>query len=144
MSFQAYPTDAGQYRVKVYNTDKDRYWRYIPDRSRWIKLTTVDESTNFIVSKIEVTFNTSTAPLTESLQWYFVPVAGKPNTFTIFSAYDNDDNLVSSPNNPQKYWGYGFAQGNECRSGEWNITKSGDGTYSKYGISVCVFWYNQF
>ena len=62
MSFQAYPTEAGTYRVKVYKTDKDHYWKYIQDRDRWVKLTTVDEtaanpsSLSFIVSKKNVCF----------------------------------------------------------------------------------------
>ena len=57
MSFQAYPTEPGTYRIKVYNTDKDHYWKYIQDRNRWVKLTKVDESEkpsslSFLVSSI--------------------------------------------------------------------------------------------
>ena len=44
MSFQPQPTKAGTYRVKVYNTDKDHYWKYIPDSDCCIQLSAVDES----------------------------------------------------------------------------------------------------
>lgn len=46
MAFQAQPTVAGVYRVKVYGTDRDCYWKYISDATRWISLQTVDESNN--------------------------------------------------------------------------------------------------
>lgn len=44
MPFQAQPTKAGTYRVKVYGTDKSHYWKYIPDLGHLIQLATVDES----------------------------------------------------------------------------------------------------
>ena len=44
MSFQAQPTTAGTYRVKVHGSNKDRYWKYIPDTERWIQLNAVDKS----------------------------------------------------------------------------------------------------
>jgi len=74
------------------------------------------------------------------VQWYILPVAEKPNTFTIIPAYDDDNNLVSSESsdNKEKYLGYGFAQGNECKSGDWKFTKSEDGKYSKF-VSLYVF-----
>jgi hypothetical protein len=46
MAFQAQPTTKGVYRVKVFGTDKGSYWKYISDATRWIKLTTVDESSD--------------------------------------------------------------------------------------------------
>ncbi|KDR79154.1 hypothetical protein GALMADRAFT_208619 [Galerina marginata CBS 339.88] len=40
----------------------------------------------------------------------------------------------STTDNPQKYWGYGFAQGQVGSSANWKITKSSDGKYSKIKI----------
>ena len=53
MAFQPQPTVAGTYRIKVYGTANDSYWKYICDvnpwihmayESPWIKMTTIDES----------------------------------------------------------------------------------------------------
>ena len=55
MTFQAHPTVKGVYRVKVYNSGKDDYWKYMWDgkpwtamslQAPWIKLTVVDESSD--------------------------------------------------------------------------------------------------
>lgn len=47
MAFQATPTDAGVYRVKVYDSGTDSYWRYMTDASpSWIKRTDLDASSD--------------------------------------------------------------------------------------------------
>ncbi|KAK7463480.1 hypothetical protein VKT23_006829 [Stygiomarasmius scandens] len=123
MSFLAQPTKAGTYRVKVYDSDKDRYWKYIPDRDRWVQLATVDESTK---------------PSSIQFKWNIAPIAGSQDTFTIRPAYDTDIGLVSTTDNGNKYWGYGFVQGQVGSSANWKITKSSDGKYSKIKIESYV------
>jgi len=68
MSFLAQPTKAGTYRIKVYDSDKDRYWKYIPDRDRWVQLTAIDESTkpSSIQFKVDTLFDVSTNILLKS------------------------------------------------------------------------------
>ena len=44
MSFQPQPTKSGTYRVKVFNSNDDRYWKFVPDTYPWIQLATVDKS----------------------------------------------------------------------------------------------------
>ncbi|ESK95382.1 hypothetical protein Moror_3820 [Moniliophthora roreri MCA 2997] len=119
MSFQPQPTKTGTYRIKVYGSDKDRYWKYIPDKDRWIELTTVDDSNK---------------PSSIQFKWIIAPVTGDSDTFTIRPAYDTDIGLVSSTDNEQKYWGHGYAQGQVGSSANWKITKSADGNYSKIKI----------
>ena len=53
MTFQATPTEAGVYRVKVYGSGNDLYWRYMTDASpSWIKRTDLDASSDdFKVSR---------------------------------------------------------------------------------------------
>ncbi|KAF8815121.1 hypothetical protein BYT27DRAFT_7249482 [Phlegmacium glaucopus] len=44
MSFHGHPgTKGGVYRLKVYNSERDLYWKYVPDSQR-IQLATVDKS----------------------------------------------------------------------------------------------------
>jgi hypothetical protein len=55
MTFQPQPTVKGVYRVKVYNSGNDDYWKYMWDgkawtaksaQAPWIKLTTLEQSSD--------------------------------------------------------------------------------------------------
>lgn len=83
-SFPSQPTKAGTYCVKawVYNTDKNNYWKYIPDSDCWIQLTAVEES--------DKPSNIPTRPLIKISQWNIAPVAGDSDIFTISPVYDKD------------------------------------------------------
>ncbi|KAI5989294.1 hypothetical protein EDD15DRAFT_1315096 [Pisolithus albus] len=117
MVYQPQPTASGTYRVKVFNGNDDTYWKYIPDRDLWVQLAKVDKSDK---------------PSSVQFKWNISPVAGASDTFTIHPAYDVDVGLVFSTNNPDKYWGYGFVQGQVGSSARWKITTNGQ--YSKIKI----------
>ncbi|KAI5999547.1 hypothetical protein EDD15DRAFT_2160723 [Pisolithus albus] len=129
MVYQPQPTASGTYRVKVFNGNDDTYWKYIPDRDLWVQLAKVDKSDKPSSVQFKVTSSYST--------WNISPVAGASDTFTIHPAYDVDVGLVFSTNNPDKYWGYGFVQGQVGSSARWKITTNGQ--YSKYGSCICCY-----
>ncbi|KIJ91507.1 hypothetical protein K443DRAFT_14331 [Laccaria amethystina LaAM-08-1] len=88
ISFQPQPTKAGTYRVKVYDSDKDRYWKYMPDDGRSIQLTEVDEPDKLFGTKFT---------------WVISPVAGSSDSFTISPTYHMHAGLGSSFNKSQNY-----------------------------------------
>jgi len=115
MSFQAQPTVEGVYRIKVYGTTANAYWKYIWDgqpwthmsvQSPWIKMTTVDESSDLF-------------------KWNVAPVAGRVDTFTVRPVSDPRIGIISSQDNRQKYWGYGYPIGIIGQSARWKIEKRG-------------------
>ncbi|KAF8307457.1 hypothetical protein DL93DRAFT_2101250 [Clavulina sp. PMI_390] len=105
MTFQAVPTEAGVYRVKVYNSGNDSYWRYMTDATpAWIKMTTLDSSNS-------------------AFKWNIAPVSGSSTEFTITPVDDSANGLVHSDTSANYYWGYGYPVAKKGSSSKWTIKK---------------------
>jgi len=86
-------------------------------------MTNVDESSDLF--KVRDAFDFMFAGSTDChcCQWNIAPVPGQINTFTIKPVSDRHVGMVSSDNNRQKYWGYGYPIGIIGESARWKIEK---------------------
>jgi len=91
------------------------FWKYIPDGTRWIQMTDVDESSN-------------------QFEWQIDPVQGQADTFTIKPAYDTSIVMDIVSDKRGKYQHHGMPVGfNDGRSARWTIKKERD-VYSKVSL----------
>jgi len=89
MTYQAYPSGDGVYRIKVLNDDK--FIECVEDPTQWMKLSALDSSS-------------------QKQKWKLAGVSGKPGVYTIISV-DNGAglNYVRITSGPHiTYWGYGY------------------------------------
>ena len=147
MPFQPQPTTGGTYRVKLYQTDSNRYWKYVPlgrNDAAWIQLGSIVPESNPNARMLQVTQSIMTSfALLIYLPWKWVitPVSGQTDTFTIEPVYKgpNDSQTFGMKkeeafSDTRRSPAYQYqVVGRPGSSAYWKIVKDTSGAYSKSG-----------